>query len=315
MFGFIFACILFLIGVGLIVTNKRWTYVETETDRYTGKERTNTTSYRWIALTAGGVLTAIAVGWIASSTIVSVSTKKIGVVTAFGKPTGELGNGLHIKAPWEKVTEIDAAIQTDNYLNGPQDPGENDTIPVRIANQSVAGIEVSIRWRIKPEAATRLYQDYKQFDHVRDSLVTRNLRSALNQNFASYNPLQILQTGQIPQDILAGIGFTVATDLSKIIGEQIDVQSVIIPLVNFDDSTQGKINAFQAAQADTRIAAQNVLTADQNAKAANAVRQALKDNPGYLTSKCLDIIAKGVQLPAGFNCPGTTGSAVVVPSK
>src|SRR5690606_13462027 len=116
----------------------------------------------------------------ASATI--VPTKQVGIVTSFGKPTGVLTNGLHFVKPWEKVTQMDAAIQTDNNV------GEEATT-IRLGNQSTAEVENSIRWRIRPDKADVLYQDYRDFDKVRDSLVTRELKEAMNQTFKDYDPL------------------------------------------------------------------------------------------------------------------------------
>ena len=55
-----------------------------------------------------------------------VSTKNIGVVTSFGKTFGFLGNGPHLIWPWENVTEMDAAIQTDSYTDKPGDEDKGD---------------------------------------------------------------------------------------------------------------------------------------------------------------------------------------------
>jgi hypothetical protein len=50
------------------------------------------------------------------STVTTVGTKDVGVVTTFGRPTGrDLDNGLHFKLPWQKVTELDGAINPDSY--------------------------------------------------------------------------------------------------------------------------------------------------------------------------------------------------------
>jgi regulator of protease activity HflC (stomatin/prohibitin superfamily) len=95
-----------------------------------------------------------------------VSTRNIGVVTTFGRPGGTLSNGLHWKAPWQSVTEMDGTIQIDNHT------GENATT-VRLGNNSTAFVDNSVRWRIQPAAADELFLDYRQFENVRDNLVTR----------------------------------------------------------------------------------------------------------------------------------------------
>jgi hypothetical protein len=37
-----------------------------------------------------------------------------------------------------------------------------------------------VRWRIQPAAANQLFLDYRDVDNIRDNLVTRELKAALN---------------------------------------------------------------------------------------------------------------------------------------
>ena len=64
-----------------------------------------------IAVIAGGLTIFVLV--LGSTTI--VSTRNIGVVTTFGRQGGTLSNGLHAKAPWQSVTEMNGTIQIDNH--------------------------------------------------------------------------------------------------------------------------------------------------------------------------------------------------------
>lgn len=175
------------------------------------------------SLARGVAITMLIGGFLAGffSTFTTVSTKNVGIMTTFGHPDGELSNGAHFIAPWSKVTEMPANVQTDQYLGNTDSDTSNDQQPcmdVRIANQSIACVEVTIRWRIVPGSAPDLFRDYKTFDHVRDSLVTLNLKSALNQAFADYNPLSILQSGSVPQDVLNQVGGKVQQALVKQVG-------------------------------------------------------------------------------------------------
>ena len=272
--------------------------------------------------TAAGTIMLIAafLFLIVSSTTI-VGTKKIGVVTTFNKPVGTMPNGLHLKWPWQKVHELDGAIQTDNHLcaGGPEHRGEG--ILVRIGNQSVACLDVTVRWRIRQQHSDALYRDYRSFDHIRDSLVTRDLNQALNDVFVDYNPLGNLNTNKpTPPPSLESLGARVKALLVGAdgnggrIGDQIEVLSVFIPIVHHDDQTQRKINQYQAAKADTRIALQKVLTAQNEAKANKTLASSVSNDPNVLVSKCLDLVKTGVSLPAGFSCWPGGGSAVVVPS-
>ena len=94
-----------------------------------------------------GVLTAFV---LALGSFTVVSTRNVGVVTTFSKPNGTLSNGLHFKAPWQLVTEMNGTIQIDNHT------GEQATA-VRLGNNSTASVDNSVRWRIMPLRPTNCF--------------------------------------------------------------------------------------------------------------------------------------------------------------
>lgn len=146
--------------------------------RVTSKADAGRTRAMRVAVASGGLLVFVLI--LGSTTI--VSTRNIGVVTTFGRPGGTLSNGLHAMAPWQSVTEMNGTIQIDNHT------GEAATT-VRLGNNSTAFVDNSVRWRIQPAAADELFLDYRDFENVRDNLVTRELRAALNEVFANFDPL------------------------------------------------------------------------------------------------------------------------------
>jgi len=183
-----------------------------------------------------------------------VGTRQVGIATAFGKPTGQTySNGLHVKAPWVIVTEMDAAIQNDTYKGDAR-------IPVRLGNNSTALADVSIRWQIKQDAADNLFVDYKTFDNVRSNLITRNLQAALNEAFATFDPLATKNLDRSPLPELSAA--TLKTLRAKV-GEQVEIFDVVIPTIDYDDQTEARINDINAERAKTTAAQQAVLTAEQ----------------------------------------------------
>lgn len=295
--------------VGAIIRRRQ----KGESDRGYGRDSASLTSTRrWLRLTC---IAALALGmlctFISSATI--VSTKQVGIATSFGRPVANLSNGFHMVAPWDKVTEMDAAIQTDNHVQGEKNSG---CITVRIAHQAVACVDASIRWRIQENQAGELFKDYRDFDNVRDSLVTRDLNAALNNVFETYDPLAVDNDGNSTSPSLSSLSSQVQSQLQSTIGVQINVLSVIIPVVHFDDNTQGRINALQAQIAQTRIAKQAVITAQQQASANGKLAASVSKDPNVLVSKCMDLleqmINKGQQVPVGFSCWPNGSSAVVV---
>lgn len=244
-----------------------------------------------------------------------VGTKEDGIITTFNAPSGVLSNGLHLLWPWQGVTEMDAAIQTDNDLDSNKPA---DCVPVRIAYQITACVDVTIRWRIIESAADSLFQNYRDFANVRVSLVTRELATDLNAAMSGYDPLAIDANGNSTAPTLASVSSMVLAQMQSEIGSQIEVLSVFIPVLHYSASVQDRINALQAQVAATRIAQQSELTAQAQAAANKALAASVSTDPNVLVSKCFDILQQmvtaGRTVPAGFSCWPGGSTGIVIPS-
>ena len=258
--------------------------------------------------------------WVLCSVTI-VGTQDVGVVTSFGRPVGQLDNGLHFVAPWQRVTAMDRAIQTDAYTG-------SNCLNVRIANQQTACVDVTIRWRIKEKAADKLFQNYHTFQNVQDSLVTRELSAAVNYNLATFNPLNSISlnggtnpsNGTTPNPTLGQVAKSVTATMKRDIGKDISVLTTIIPIITFDPETQSRINQLQQQIALTRIAEQQIVTNQAQAQANRALAGSVKTNPNVLVAQCLAIMANIVKAgnvpPIGMNCGlgGTSTSGIIVNS-
>lgn len=277
------------------------------------KESSDKRSFR---LSACGVL-ALAVLVLIYSSVTMVGTRKIGVVTEFGRPVGSLSNGIHFKAPWQKVSELDGAIQTDTHTGDGEDG--NSCTDIRIGNESTACVDNTIRWRIVEAEADQLFRDYRDMDNIRESLVTRELNAALNQILGDFNPLDSVNADsaaatanlEVMADEVAGI-------MRDRVEGKIEVLSITIPLIRYDNGTQERLNAYQAEVANTRIAQQKEQTAAAQSRANEALSESVSNDPNVLVSRCLDImdnmVEAGQSVPAGFSCWPGSQSALVVPA-
>jgi regulator of protease activity HflC (stomatin/prohibitin superfamily) len=252
------------------------------------------------------------------------SSKNVGVETAFGKTDGFLSNGAHLIPPWDKVTEMDAAVQTDSYTLKPGSHenahGDKECLNVRIGNQQTACVAVSIRWRIDPKKADDLFQNYRSFEHVRDSLVTRELTAAVNQQFKDYNPLNsvaVSTPGVKRNPALSVYANRITAQMKREIGgEGIEVLNTIIPIAFFDTATQARINQLQQQFALTRIAQQEHETNVAQAEANRALASSVNTSPNVLVAQCLTILGEmvkqGQTVPAGFSCwPGGSKIGII----
>lgn len=248
-----------------------------------------------------------------SSSFNIVSTKNVGIPTSFGKPVGSLENGPHFLPPWYKVTELDAAIQTDRHNK------EDECIEVRIAGQAGACTWVTIAWRIKQPKADSLFQDFRDFENIRSNLVDKELISSLGAVMDSYDPLGVNDEGESTAPSLADISRDVKNDMITRVADRIDVISVSVTLIDFENNVDDRINDLQAQVAATRVAVQSKLTAEAQALANQALAASVSNDPNVLVAQCFDLVELAInnEVPppaAGYGCWPGGSSAIVVPS-
>ncbi|MGO2326318.1 SPFH domain-containing protein [Glutamicibacter arilaitensis] len=224
---------------------------------------------------------------IACTTIVQPRT--VGVKVALGKPTSVVSNGFHLKWPWEKVEKLDGSVQNDVYTG-------DSAIPVRLGNNGRADVDASIQWQLKTDDAMDVFLDYRTFEGIQSNLVDRNFRASLNEVMATYDPLEYGDSASGGQD-LEGLAKSVQEKMQAKVKTQIEIRSVTLPIINFDEPTQNRINELQAETAKTRVAQQRKQTSTAEAEANKILERSLTNET--LTSKCLDIVAESGQSPIG----------------
>jgi regulator of protease activity HflC (stomatin/prohibitin superfamily) len=267
---------------------------------------TSSGSKRLLALAAAVVVGGLVAG---SSCFTIIQAKNVGVLTSFGKPVASLESGFHFKAPWQKVTELDGTKITNKY--------ENDSaIEVRIGDGTTAKVDTAIRWSIVGEKADQIYADYRSDDvneTVRESLVETVYKNAINQVLGSYNPTEGLKA--VSPEQASGVNFTPDLDaLSKEVtssmrarvgesGGYVRIEFATISQVRLSETTQKKINEFQAEIARTQVALQAEQTNAAQARANKALSASISKDPNILVSRCFDTFDKmveaGQEVPAG----------------
>lgn len=255
----------------------------------------------YVSLVAGGIALVVAVVVLLLGCFTVVGTRKVGIETVFGKPSGEtLSNGLHWKRPWATVDEMDAAVQIDKY--------EGDhRIKVRLGNSSTADADVSVRWQIKQDAADELYVQYRSFDNVRTNLITRNLQVALNDVFSKLDSLATKWANGLPLETFAK---ETSEKLRKLVGEQVDILDVAVPTIDYDDGTEARINELNAERANTAKAEQAKKTATEQAEANRILASSVSNDPNVIVQNCITkALDKGM---SPWGCwPGTSALATI----
>lgn len=253
-----------------------------------------------------------------------VEARSVAVQTAFGKVQGPpLKSGFHWVAPWHNIEHFDASVQTLKfYKSEKQDDG--DCITVRLANNTNACVDVTTQWAINHQGnVNELYLKYRSFDNIHDNLVKRQLQSALNEVFGSYDPLAVIGSDTDPAKDVPAVNTKQLQDRVRNVfqhdlGGTIVIDSVTIPIIHFDGDTENRLRAYQQAKADTRIAQQQKATALAQAEANKILAdQAAVRDSGVQYQNCLNLIRDLAQrdqlkaLPPTFTC-GSAGTSPIL---
>ncbi len=281
-------------------------------------------------LVSRGVAIAVAVAVMALGGLivffdsyVIIPARNVGIVNTFGKAEATLDNGWHWVKPWSSVEHVDATVQNINL-----DSDTHNCIAVRLQNQTTACIDVTLQWNIDQHAnANDLWQRYRGTDgnvvaHVGKNVVERELTRALGNVFTNYNPLVVLSDPNNKQPSADALAKQALDQMRQYVDPGIVVSSLLVPTggIHYDDVTQQKLNAFAQALADTQIAIQNKLTAEQQKQANDLLAAASSNDAGVKYQNCLnllkDLAAKNQlqNLPPTFNC-GESSTPVILGSK
>lgn len=241
------------------------------------------------ALAAFGVGTVIAIACTVIASLSTVPTRNVGIVTAWGKPTGRTtGAGLQWTAPWQDVDDWDSSGQTYAHLG-------DHCVWVTIAAQRRACIPVQIEWSAKAEDAPDNWAAYKEVDGKSrfETWVARRvdpqINAALTSVFASFDPLGSVnaKTGDAPAPDLNNTYRQPLTEaLTTALGADVTVKSVAFEAPRYDEPTTAAI----AAYGQKVLEARNLAIDEANAK--TRARITTTDASVSQTARCLQIAEK-----------------------
>lgn len=178
----------------------------------------------------------------------SVPVRNVGIVTSFNKPTGETtGPGLKWVAPWKNIDDWDASRQAYDHRSA------KNCVQVRIASLANACVEALVEWQTRPGNAPEQWASYKRdFAHFVARRVDPAFSEAFNEAFATHDPLANIDKAGNLNVPLRPFADAVKAGIVSRIGADVEVLSVVVTRVNYDDKTQANIEAFQQATVRAR---------------------------------------------------------------
>lgn len=232
----------------------------------------------------------------------TVSPRAVGIATSFGKYRGTLDAGFHMTAPWTSVEEFPTQVQFLE-LNGKKDGAGG--VAVNFDGGGKGTIDATVRWRIDSKDAEALWRKYKDFDKVRDQLVTSAARDAVRKAVGGYTPTDA-QSGKN----VSGITDSISKELqAQVKDDGVQIDSLSVTAVILDDNTQKAIEQVIIAQQGTAKAKEEKARAEIEQQT-NKIRQTGGLlTPDALRRYCLEVTnnwdqGKNGPLPAGWSCMG-----------
>jgi len=273
---------------------------------------------RGVGILAGIVSLLVLAGVTLFSSATMVDHREVAVVTAFGKYEKTISTGgLHWTKPWAAVEKFDQTIQTGEVVDVSvsfSDGGNEDGLAEIGGGKGF--IDATVRWQVSKDqennGAKALWEKYRTFDTVRDSLVTRSARDTVIETANAYPAA----TAIISQNEIAQ---TVQDRLTEQLAPYgITVDSVSIPAIDLDPGTQAAVDKLFTTQQDIKRAQNEQLRAEIDAETVE-----IREQSGALSNAanqrfCLDLVNawdvnKNGPLPATFNCNfGGNNSEVIV---
>ena len=183
----------------------------------------------------GILVLLVAVVVIASSATSCVRTGHVGVVSVFGRVTGQtLSEGIHLKNPLASVTEL--SIKT-------QEIKERTSVPSR--EGLIMGLEASILYHLDPSQAATVYQSVgPTFAEV---LLVPNFRSAIRAITAGNTAAALYSDGR------EGIANQIMEDVRRQVAARgIIVENVLLRDLQLPESLKHAIEAKQQAQQEAQ---------------------------------------------------------------
>ena len=234
----------------------------------------------------------------------TVDARSVGIQTGFGRYYDTLDNGFHFKAPWTGVEEFTTRLQNAD-LEG------DEGVAVTFKGGGSGTVNATFRWSISDDqgdgGAKALWEKYKDFDTVRDTLVYREGKDAVLNVANDYTP----NDARTKQD---EIGQQIKERMEKRLKPYgVVVDSVSVLSMPLDERTQASLDKIVSSQNDVERAKADKERAKIDNETAKLREQSGALSDGALRRLCLDVVNnwdvnKNGQLPATFDC-GMSGEA------
>ena len=241
------------------------------------------------------LLLLIVLGVTAASSIACVKTGHVGVVTLFGRVTGQtMGEGIHLVNPLARVHELN--IKT-------QEAKERAAVPSK--EGLIMGLEASVLYHLEPSRAAEVYQ--KVGENYDDVLLVPNFRSSIRAVTAS-NTASALYS-----DSREAIARQILSDLrANVEARGIAVENVLLRDLQLPETLKHAIEAKQQAQQEAQRMEFVLQKEKQEAERKRVEAAGIKDFQDIVTQGISEKLLEWKGIEATIELARSANSKVVV---
>ena len=249
----------------------------------------------FVRRTGSMLVIAIVLGILLLNSVTSVKTGHVGVVTLFGRVTGQtMGEGIHLVNPLARVTEL--SIKT-------QEVKEHASVPSK--EGLVMGLETSVLYHLDPAQAAEVFQ--KIGINYADVLLVPNFRSAIRGVTAS----------NLASSLYSDARETIAKDILAHLQAQVQPRGIVIENVLLRDlqlpaTLKQAIEAKQQAQQEAQRMEFVLQREKQEAERKRVEAQGIKDFQNVVTEGISDKLLEWKGIEATVELARSQNSKVVV---
>jgi prohibitin 1 len=213
-----------------------------------------------ILRTVGGIILLIAALVLIFSSVTTVPAGSVGVVTLFGRVTGDtLNPGIHMINPLKNVNEM--VVRTQSLK-------ESAAVP---SNEGlVMNLDTSVVFHLNPGRAADVYE--KLGNHYIDAIIEPTVRSAVRDSTASHSANALYSSAR--QEVQDQIRGTLQRELGR---RGIEVEEVLLRDIQLPLSLKASIELKQQAEQESLAMNFKLQKEEQEAKRKRIEAQGIRD--------------------------------------
>jgi regulator of protease activity HflC (stomatin/prohibitin superfamily) len=242
-----------------------------------------------------GLLVLIMVAMVAASSTSCVRTGYVGVITQFGRVTGQtIGEGIHLVNPISRVNEMDVKTQEIK---------ERASVPTK--EGLIMGVEASILYHLQADRAAEVYQkigvDYANV------LLVPNFRSAIRAVTAAN------LASSLYSDARESIARQILVDVQQQVQPRgLVIENVLLRDLQIPESLKHAIEAKQQAQQEAQRMEFVLQREQQESERKRVEAQGIKDFQNIVTQGISDKLLEWKGIEATIELARSQNAKVVV---